>query len=163
VIYSIDGTVVYSPNGLQNLVAQRSPGDRVSVRIYRDGSPREMTIRLGEADLAAAPVVAEATPEPPAAEEKLGIAFGPLTEELADTFGYSDPGGVVITNVIPLSPASRRGIGRGFRILEINGNTISESGDVNRSLRDVDAGDIVTLRLGLPSGASQVVNVRAGG
>ena len=47
VLYSIDGTVVNSPNGLQNLVAQKKPGDRVTVQIYRDGRPRELQRSLG--------------------------------------------------------------------------------------------------------------------
>jgi len=163
ILYSVDGTVVYSPSGLQNEVAQKRPRDRVSVRIYRNGSPQDLTVRLGEAELTAAPEVAEAAPEVPAAEVKLGIAFEPLTEELAQAFGFPEAGGVVITNATPLGPAARRQVGRGAKILEINGQVVSVPGDVNRILSAVEAREVVSLRLGYSDGRTRIVNVRAGG
>jgi Do/DeqQ family serine protease len=162
VIYSVDGTVVYSPNGLQNLIAQKRPGDRVTLQVYRDGSPRDITIRLGEADL-------ETTeqPEPerqaPAAEEKLGIGVMELTEEMAQRYGYETPGGVVITQTTRLGPADRRGIGPGAKILSINGQEVDTPDDVRRILDGVSSGEVVSLRLGFPNGDTSLINVRAGG
>jgi serine protease Do len=163
ILYSIDGSVVYSPNGLQNLVAQKRPRDRVTVRIYRDGSPRDMTVRLGEAPLTTTPEVVAAAPEGPRAEEKLGIAFETLTDDLAQRFGYDQSGGVVITGVTPLGPAARRRVGRGEKILEINDQNVGTIADVNRILSSVEAGEVVSLRLGFIDGSSRIVNVRAGG
>ena len=136
--------MVYSPSGLQNLVAQKRPRDRVTVRIYRDGSPRDIRIRLAEATFSATPVVAEAAPELPAAEEKLGIAFELLTEELARGFGYRETGGVIITGVTPLGPAARRLVARGWKILEIDDQAVSTPSDVNRVLSEVEAGEVVS-------------------
>jgi len=162
IIYSINGTVVTSPNGLQNLVAQQRPRDEVSVQIYRDGSPRSITVRLGEAPLTATP---EPEPQPaaPAAAEKLGISFEPLTEALADRIGYDEAGGVVITDTQPLGPASRRGIITGEKILAINEQSVESPDDVNRILRNVESGEVVALRLGRPDGTVRTVTVRAGG
>jgi serine protease Do len=163
ILYSVDGVVVYSPNGLQNQVAQKRPRDRVSVRIYRDGSPQDLTVRLGEAPLTRETVAVAAEPEAPAAAEKLGISFDTLTEDLAQAIGYSEPGGVVITDVTPLGPASRRGVRRAEKILEINGQAVSTTSDVNRILAGVDEGEVVSLRLGFMDGSNRIVNVRAGG
>jgi serine protease Do len=162
IIYSIDGTVVYSPNGLQNLVAQRRPRDQVTIQVYRDRSPRNITVRLGEAPLAAVPEP-EAAPEAPAAETKLGIAFEPLTDELAERMGYEEAGGVVITSTVPLGPANRRGIRRGEKILEVNGQAVGTSRDLERILDGVQPGEVVALRLGFVDGSSRTVTVRAGG
>lgn len=163
IIYSVEGTTVYSPNGLQNRVAQQRPGERVQIRIYRDGSPRDITIRLGEAPLAATPDASEPEPEAPAAAEKLGIGFEPLTDQLAEAMGYPQAGGVVITQITPLGPAARRGIGRGEKILEINDQTVETVSDVERILSNVQEGEVVSLRLGFIDGSSRIVNVRAGG
>lgn len=159
VIYSVDGTVVHSPNSLQNLIAQESPGGRVTVRIYREGSPRDIQIRLGEAPLNAVeePVAA---PAAPAAEEKLGISVENLTPQLAENYGYEEAGGVVVSQVTPLGPADRRGIGRGQKILAINGQAMQTPEDVRRALSEIPEGDVVSLRIGLPDGSSQIVNVR---
>ncbi len=162
VLYSVDGQVVYSPNGLQNLIAQKRPGDEVTLRIYRDGSPREIRVRLGEAPLNA-PAQAMPEPEEPAAEERLGITVAPLTEEFLPLTGYEEAGGVIITGVTRLGPADRRGVGRGEKLLSINDEPIETPDDVRRVLRGVEPGQVVSLVLGGPQGTTRVVNVRAGG
>ncbi len=160
VIYSVDGTVVYSTNGLQNLIAQKRPREEVNLLVYRDGEPTNVRLRLGEAPFAAN----EPTPEPeeagPAEQEKLGIGVQELTPELAQRMGYEEPGGVVITQVTPLGPAARRGIGPGPRILAINDQPVETPRDVDRLLRGVEGGEVVSLRLGFIDGSRSVVNVR---
>ncbi len=163
VIYSVDGTLVYSPNGLQNVIAQRRPREEVTVRIYRDGSPRDLRVRLGEAPLSATETPAPAGPAPAAEEEKLGISVGPLTEELAQRWGYPEAEGVVITRVTPLGPASRRGVGPGPKLLEVNGEAIREPRDLRRVLSGVAGGEVVSLLLGFADGSTQIVNVRTAG
>jgi serine protease Do len=163
IIYSVEGTTVFTANGLQNLVAQRKPGEDVRVQIYRNGSPMNLTIRLGEAPLTTTTEAAAPAPEEPAAAEKLGISFQPLTKDLADAMGYDEPGGVVITQITPLGPAARRGVGRGEKILEINHQAVESTADVERILAGIDDGEVVSLRLGFIDGSTRIVNVRAGG
>jgi Do/DeqQ family serine protease len=162
VLYSVDGEVVYSPNGLQNLIAQKRPQEEVTLRIYRDGSPRDIRVRLGEAPLNAS---AQPMPEPeePAAEEKLGITVAPLTEEFLPLTGYEEAGGVIITGVTRLGPADRRGVQRGEKLVSINNQPIETPDDVRRVLGSVESGQVVSLVLGSPQGTSRVVNVRTGG
>jgi S1-C subfamily serine protease len=162
VLYSVDGEVVYSPNGLQNLIAQKRPGEEVTLRIYREGSPRDVRIRLGEAPLNASP---QPLPEPeePAAEEKLGISVAPLSEDILPMTGFEEAGGVIITGVTRLGPADRRGVARGEKLLSINNEPIQTPDDVRRVLRGVEPGQVVSLVLGGPQGTTRVVNVRTGG
>ena len=162
VLYSVNGTVVRTPNGLQNLVAQMRRDDEVTVRIYRDRSPQDIRIQLGEAPLTLAETP-EAQPEPPTAEEKLGIGVQELTQEMADQLGYEEAGGAIITDVTPLGPAGRRGVVRFEKILQINGEAVSSPDEVRRVLQRVSAGEIVSLRLGFRDGTTRIVNVRAGG
>jgi serine protease Do len=162
VIVAIDGEPVERPGQLQLRVAQRRPGDQVSVRFYRDGQPREVQVRLGEADLG--PRVAERpAPTEPRAEERLGIEVVPLTEELARELGFDEPGGVVIRRVSRAGPIGRQNFDPGWRILEIDRQSIAEVADVDRALADVEAGDIVSLRLEAPNGVRRVLNVRIPG
>ena len=51
VITAVDGEKVISGNDLQHKIALKAPGDPVTITVYRDGQPREITARLGEADL----------------------------------------------------------------------------------------------------------------
>ena len=162
VIYSVDGTVVYSSNGLQNLIAQRRPREEVTVRIYRDREPRNLRIRLGEAPLNAVQQP-EPTPEAPDEEEKLGIGVQELTPELAQRMGYEESGGVVITQVARLGPAGRRGVLVGEKILQVNGQAVESTGDLNRILEGIRGGEVVSLLLGFLDGTTRIINVRAAG
>ncbi len=159
VIYSVDGTVVYSSNGLQNLIAQKRPREEVTVRIYRNRSPRDIRVRLGEAPLSATEPAAPDAPAP-AAEEKLGIAVTDLTQEVADQLGYPEAGGLVIAQVTPLGPAARRGIVRGQKLLGVNDQPVQTEADLRRVLADVGTGEVVSLLIGIPDGTTQIVNVR---
>jgi serine protease Do len=162
VIYRVNGNLVRSPNSLQNLIAQESPGAEVNLEVYRDGTARNLGIRLGEA-----PLNSRSRPEPPpvapASEEKLGISVQELSAERAQEFGYDEARGVYVADVTTLGPASRRGVIRGEKILEINGETVSSTDDVREILGRAEAGDVVSLRLGRPDGTSRIVNVRASG
>ncbi len=162
IIYSVDGTVVDHPSHLQALIAQRRPGDEVTLRIYRKGGrTKDIRVRLGEAPITPS---AEAAPEPEArAEEKLGIEVTDLTPELAQQLGYEEAEGVVISRVAPRGPADRQAVGPGWRILEINDQRVRNTDDVKKILSDVKDGDVVSLLLEDPDGNTRFVLVRASG
>lgn len=161
VIVAIDGEPVTYVGQLQGLVAMRRPGDRVTVTVYRDGSPRDLTIRLAEAPLSdAAPARAAVTE---AAEERLGIFVSDLTPDLAEELGYEDASGAVITRVLTGSPADRRNLPRGWKIVEINNAAIRSAADVRDTLAEVEAGSVVRFLTEFRDGTQRVVNVRMPG
>ena len=161
VIVAIDGEEVERPGQLQLLIAQRRPGDQVTVRYYRDGEPDEVTVRLGEADLG--PRTAQTQREEARTEERLGIEVAPLDAEVARELNFSEPGGVVIRNVSPAGPAARRNVFPGLRLDQINRQDVESVSDVERLLEEVGPGDVVSLRLSDASGQSRVVNLRVPG
>ena len=161
VIVAIDDVEVERPGQLQLLIAQKRPGDQVRVRLYRNGDPREITVRLGEADLG--PRTAQATQPRSRVEDQIGIEVAPLDESTAEQLGYDTVGGVVIQEVSPAGPAGRRGVQRGELLRSINREDISAVEDVERVLAETEPGDVVSLRLERPDGSSRVVNLRIPG
>lgn len=161
VIVALDDQQVGYVAQLQGRVAMHRPGERVRLTVYRDGAPRDIEVRLGEAPINDLPV--ESAPEAPVAEERLGISVQDLDDETARQYGYKQAEGVVITEVAPASPAARRQIFRGETILEINGAEIAGTEDVRQALSQIDSGEIVQFILGNPDGGSRIVNVRMPG
>ena len=161
VIVALDDEPVAYVAQLQGKVAMRRPGDRVELTIYRDGAPRDVAMRLTEA-----PINAVSTPvaaAEPVAEERLGILVEELTPELADQYRYPEAGGVVISEVQRASAAARRGLGRGQKVLEINGEPVTNTDDVRALLAGAQPGAIVQFIMSDPSGSTRVVNVRMPG
>ena len=158
VIVSVNGVTVNRPSQLQVLIAQRRPGDEVSIGYYRDGEEQEARVRLDQAPLGAEP---EPEPEPEvSSQERIGIDVTPLDEEAAESLGYEDGGGVVIAGVSPAGPAGRAGVRPGMRLMEINRTPVETVEEVDRILGAIEAGAIVSLRLGLPDGSPRIINMR---
>ena len=158
VIVALDDQPVGYVAQLQGRVAMYRPGDDVTLKVYRDGREREIDVRLAEAPINDLPTeIAEVAP---VAEERLGFSVQELTADLAEQYGYEDTDGVVISRVAPASPAQRRQMIRGERVLEINGTPIATAEDVRRELSAVESGGVVTFILGNPDGGSRIVNVK---
>ena len=160
VIVELDSRPVGYVSELQAEIAERRPGDEVTLTIYRDRRRMEVDIRLGEAPINnVTPVVAE---RPTLAAERLGIRVEALDAALADELGYARTGGVVLSEVARGSAAERRGVTQytGLLLTRINDTEIRAPEDVRRALDGVDAGQVVSLHFQDRAGALRVVNVR---
>lgn len=158
VIVALDGQPVGYVAELQAKIAERHPGDRVTLTVYRDRRPTDVTVRLEEAPINERRVrTANTTVH---AEERLGIRVEVLDEALARRLEYDEPGGVVISDVQRASPAARRGVPLGSKLVRINDTPIETPDDVQRALSNVGAGEIVSLHTQSPTGQNSVINIR---
>jgi len=158
VIVALDGEPVGYVAELQAKIAEHHPGDEVELTVYRNKRSTEITVRLDEAPISERPAaVAERTV---LAEERLGINVEPLTADLAEQLEYPEAGGVVISDVQRASPADRRQVQRGLKLLQVNDTRINTPEDVRRALGGVQSGEIVSLHTMDRAGTSRVYNVR---
>ena len=161
VLVQVDGQPIGRVGQLQQTIAMRRPGDRIAVKVYRDGKPMTVEIKLGEAPLQREPTVVAAAPEPEEQmDDKLGLRIEDMTSQTAAEFGYDRIGGPVITDIQINGPAARRGLTPGWKVLEINRQPVENLSDVRAVMSGVEPGDIVTLHLGAPNEARQIVHVR---
>jgi serine protease Do len=147
VIVAVDGESVERSSQLQTRIAQKRPGDRVQVRFYRGGEPREVAVRLGEAPLS--PVAERPVSVEPAMDERLGVQFG------------TDPQGRVrIERLASGSEAARRGLIEGHRVLAINEQRVESVEQAREALAGLQPGEVVSFLIGFESGESLPVRVR---
>jgi serine protease Do len=146
VIVGVDGEAVERSAQLQTRIAQKRPGDRVRIQLYRNGSRMEVDVRLGEAPLA--PAQAQARVEP-TTDERLGIQIG-----------SDDEGRVIIRSVTPNGAAARRDVRAGGRLLAINDNAVTTAAEAQSLLANLEPGEVVSLRLEYPGNPPMSVRIR---
>jgi serine protease Do len=64
----------------------------------------------------------------------LGVSIQPLTSELASSFGVKDTKGVLISDVVPDSPAGKAGLKPGDILLEFEGKRTEGPSDLQRAV-----------------------------
>ncbi len=159
VIVAVGGTPVERPGQLQRVVAQRQPGEDVQVDVIRYGERRGFRVRLTQAALPSpAPEVAE--PTAAEADASLGLDVSDLTATAARQLGFAQASGVVIAHVTPFSPASRKGLAHGDRIVSIDRVPVHTAADVRVALAKAGAGQIVSILVERPGGQTHIANVR---
>ena len=108
------------------------PGSIAKVGIIRDGKKRVVKLQVAKL-----PVSSEerAKASKPALQKQLGIDGQNLTPELRKQIGAKAEKGVVISNVLPDSPAAIAGLRRGDVIVEANRKAIANMDQLREALK----------------------------
>ncbi|HEY8469831.1 MAG TPA: trypsin-like peptidase domain-containing protein [Longimicrobiales bacterium] len=159
VIVSVDGRKVDRVGQLQRLIALHEPGDVVELGVIRYGSPHRFEVRLMEAEIPGRPAAAAPRGARRAAGG-LGIEFDDLTAELAREFGHARAGGVIVVGVEPSSPAERKGVQPGQRVLAVDRRPVASAREAEAMVRAVGSGGVVSLLLESPQGRTHIANLR---
>ncbi len=156
-ILKLGDSTVWSKSSLVRLLRWESPGVRVPLTIERAGERKTLQVEVGSWPVTASPKFAWAiqvprvwspgksgaevqSPEvriyPVPVDEplKLGLAVEPLTAQLAEFFRVPGGSGLLVTSVLPGSPASRFGFKAGDVLTQINGSKLESSTDIRRVL-----------------------------
>jgi serine protease Do len=91
----------------------------------------------------------------------LGVSIQPLTPELARSFGSHDTKGVLISDVMPDSPAGKAGLKPGDILTEFEGRKTEVPGDLQRAVGLTAPGADVRVKV-WRDGVEQAVTVKVG-
>ena len=136
IILKFNNQDVKEMRNLPRLVAETPIGQSVPVELWREGKEQTIQTTVGEMP-EEEQKVASNTPDKPAPVEKptdlagLGMHISPITDEARDKYKLgADQKGVVITSVVPDSPAAQRGLKAGDVIVEVQQEQVSSPADV---------------------------------
>jgi serine protease Do len=140
VILELNGEELKDGAELRNKVAAMSPGTKVKLLVLREGKKKDMSVTLGEL-----PVEEEVAVRGGGRDvtEELGLAMHDLSPEIARRFGLDASSGVIITEVLPGSPAQEAGLNSGDIIIEVNQRDVESVGEVTSILSALEPGDSV--------------------
>jgi serine protease Do len=134
VIVEFDQTIVKQSNDLPMIVARTPVGKSVPVKVYRDGSLKTLSVRIGE-------LKEEHQAANPKGEHKLGLTVQPITPQMAESLAMDRVEGVVVTAIQPDSPAARAGLLKGDLILKVNKTRIAHMAAYQKALAGVKKND----------------------
>lgn len=121
-VLGVNGHPVESYLALLRRIAILAPGSQVRLSIVRGKARREVSVKVGERP---APDAAAAGPGS-SASERLGLLLRELSDDLAPTLGLSAFSGVLVSGIIPATPAEAAGIKPGDVINEVNRKKVTD-------------------------------------
>ncbi|MDZ5699610.1 Do family serine endopeptidase [Chelativorans sp. M5D2P16] len=128
VITALGGESMENPGELSRAVAERSPGEEITLSIIRDGETVEVDLTLATREVEQAAADAEPATEPDGAS--MGVAVTGLPELLRRELGLEEGQGVMIQRVQPGTPAAEAGLQQGDLILQAGGETVEQVEDL---------------------------------
>ncbi len=156
IITEVNGKRITDSSELRNMVSQTAPGTPVKVKIWREGSERDLTINLAEVE--AAPK--EKDDEPVTAASKgsgplAGVSVDSLSPEKIRQFRLPEgtAGGVIVTDVDPTSDAANSGIRPGVVIIEVAKQPVTNVAEFNTAQQKLAGKKTVMLRVRDANGA----------
>lgn len=144
VILAIDGRPVQRMNQVQALIAAKSPGTIINLRLFRNEKEMDKRLRLSELpdNFSAASGV-----NPPVRSrfKNLGIEVENLTEADAAALSFTGLAGVLVVRVEKFSPAEENGLRSEDIILAVDRRTVRSKEDFVFQVQKLKSGAVVIL------------------
>ena len=122
VILEMNGKKIESYDAFRNEIATMAPGTKIQLTVAREGKVSQVALTLGERPSGMAQ--AKQTP-PESPQTSLGVQVQNLSRDMAQQFGYQPGTGVIVSAVVPGSPADDAGVEPGDLITAVNGQAVT--------------------------------------
>ena len=141
VIVGVDQTRITQAHDLPIRIARHHPGDRVKLKIIRNGRPMTVVATVEKMQSKAASKASKKQ------AMKLGMTLSEMTPELRQKLEVRVKSGVLVRTVRRGSPAFMAGIQRGDVLYKINGKNIQDIADVASVVQSVEEGEALRVMM----------------
>jgi serine protease Do len=136
VVLAFNGKALDNASELSTWVASGSPGQKIDLKILRDGKDKNIEVELGELN-----PKKQALAEGKSQYSDIGMQVANIVPELMSQYHLNkDISGVIVTAVNPQGPAAEVGIREGDVIMKVNRKDIKSVEDFDREVSKVDTG-----------------------
>ncbi len=142
VILEFAGERLERSSDLPPLVGSTRVGEKVEVKVLRDGRERELRVMIGE--LPAEEALAQAAPGGDAQTDRLGLRVTELSPERRKQLSLEKDQGVLVESV-QAGPAREAGIRRGDVVLRVGGEDVTDPRQFRALVQELPAGKSVPL------------------
>ncbi|MFQ5769128.1 MAG: Do family serine endopeptidase [bacterium] len=145
VIVEVDGKKIEDSQMLTNLIASYNPGEKVDLKIVREGQIKHLTVKLDERPASNKPRASIS--EKSGVLSKLGLEMTELTDRLAERYGYEGQKGVLVTSVQPRSVAEDKGIQAFDLIKEVNRHKVTSIRELKSIVEKQSENEILLFQI----------------
>lgn len=145
-ILAIDGQPVASLDDVAQILADKKPGQTVTLLVERGRKSQQISVTLGAQPASPGSPNATEPPESPAGQAMLGIYVESPRGSLWP-FGQPAVAGVRVVSVVVGSPADRAGLSPGDVIVSLDGQPVTRPSDVVQIVRSKRPGDAIQIVL----------------
>jgi len=132
VILSVDDQDIKELKQLPRLIADIHPGKKSTITVWRDGSKKELNVKIGKQPVSEKVAAVEQTES---TTGKLGLAVQSLSPDIARELGMPEnTKGVVVVEVKPGSPAAEKGLRRGDVVTKAGGKNVASPDELTARL-----------------------------
>ncbi|MDB2614030.1 DegQ family serine endoprotease [Chlamydiales bacterium] len=142
VILKFNNNVIDSIGSFRNGVSLVPSGTAINLSILREGKMSSHTVKVGTL-----PNSNQEKEENAEAETSIGFNVEPLTQELAESLGFTGEKGVIVSKVAPKSAASFAGIKKGALIMAVNQKRVASVEEFQNALKEHEGEKGVLLLL----------------
>ncbi|MBM4170109.1 MAG: PDZ domain-containing protein [Ignavibacteria bacterium] len=163
IIIEFAGRKIFDPDDLSKTVKRTAPETKTSVTVIRDKTKKTLSVTVGtlpppEKSLARAFQIASPHMTWFGRGGTVGLKLIELNSQLAEYFGAPDGEGVLVEEVRKESAAAKAGFKAGDVILRWGSKRVDEIGDIQKAVREGEAGDNVDVEV-LRKGSRQKLTV----
>jgi serine protease Do len=150
VVIGVDGRVVTSDEDLIRYIASQTPGTAVTLRVWREGASRDVSVRLAQRAVSLRagrqPLTMSENRTSNAEWAPLGLRVRALDDEAVARLRLpADVEGVLVAEVDPAGPSQLANLRINHIILEINRRPVSSVDDYRRVVSSLQPGAAVAL------------------
>jgi serine protease Do len=132
IIVELNGKPIADSNELRMSISMMAPDSTVGLKVLRNGSERDMSVRLGVLPTDQQ----QASLAPPNTQGALeGVTVGNVTDAAVQQLGLpTNTKGVVVTGIDPASPVADSGLRQGDVIQEVNHQPVTNVSNFDRAV-----------------------------
>jgi len=159
IIVEINGEKIRDSEELVELIQKNKPGEKVTVEVVTDDNQKKtIEIILGERKSRKYRVWTSDDDDDYNFDAHqfyffsddsnypyIGVTLTELSDQLGEYFGVGEDEGVLINSVEEDSPAEKAGLKAGDVIVEVDGEEVEDTKDVQKIIRGMDVGDNVKV------------------
>jgi serine protease Do len=147
IILELNGKPMNDANELRNTVAMMQPGEEAKLKIGRNGSTRDLSLKLGE--LPSTKEEAKNEGERGSKDALEGVNVENLDAESAKELGLpTSTKGVVVTGIDPSSPKADSGLRKGDVIQEVNHQPVNNVAEFEKAMKKANNGALLLVNRG---------------